>query len=415
VCENDALVPESTRLARENDALVPESTRLARENDALVPESTRLARENDALVPDSIRFAWENDAVVPESTRLARRVPSSSSTRRPAAPILELDEHLKRSQDRHRRLHNAGIDGLEDPFCDARMLSRSLAFVLAALAACNRASDVPRAALDRFDAPPPVAALPDAARLEVSRDGPASFLPADASGAAAALSPIPADPLFTNLTIPGFPEAVVSVPNGATSPRPVIIVLHGSGDRPDWNCDAWRHITGARGFVLSLRGQYVPAESTKDDRRYTHRGGAYLRAHVGAALEALAARFVGYVDIEQPVVAGFSLGATEVAELAVGAPARFPRVALVEGGHGVWNDVTIRSFAGEDRRALFGCGSSWCVPSAKAAALRVAKGGAQARTVYANVGHTTDRPLQEAIMGELGWFLEGDLRWASAP
>ena len=302
------------------------------------------------------------------------------------------------------------------PFCDARMLSRFAAVVLAALAACNRASDVPRAALDRFDAPPPVAALPGAARLEVSRDGPASFLPADdASGAAAALAPIPADPLFTNLTIAGFPEAVVSVPNGATSPRPVMIVLHGSGDRPDWNCDAWRHITGARGFVLSLRGQYVPAESTKDDRRYTHRGGAYLRAHVDAALEALAARFAGYVDIERPVVAGFSLGATEVAELAVGAPARFPRVALVEGGHGVWNDVTIRSFAGEDRRVLFGCGSSWCVPSAKAAALRVANGGVQARTVYANVGHTTDRPLQEAIMSELSWFLEGDLRWASAP
>ena len=312
------------------------------------------------------------------------------------------------------------------PLCKARMRGRSVAVALVALAAaaCDRASDLPRAALDRSDASGPTDAIPNAAGPGLAADGSSSSssLPVQAStpdgaGAsdAAALAPIPPDPLFTNLSIPGFPEAVVSVPNGATSPRPVIVVLHGSGDRPDWNCDAWRHITGARGFVLSLRGQYVPAESTKDDRRYTHRGGAYLRAHVDAALETLAARFVGYVDIERPVVAGFSLGATEVAELAVGAPARFPRVALVEGGHGVWNDVTIRNFAGEDRRVLFGCGSSWCAPSAKAAALSVAKGGVQAQTVYANVGHTTDRPLQEAIMSELSWFLEGDLRWASAP
>ncbi len=298
------------------------------------------------------------------------------------------------------------------------LLHAALALALLATA-CNRASDLPRAALDRGDAFAPTTALTAAAGSDVTPDGspflPASAsTPADASGSAA-LAPIPPDPLFTNLPIPGFPEAVVSVPNGATSPRPVIIVLHGSGDRPDWNCDAWRHVTGARGFVLSLRGQYVPAESTKNDRRYTHRGGPYLRAHVDAALEALAARFAGYADIERPLLAGFSLGATEVAELAIGAPARFPRVALIEGGHSVWNAVTIRSFAAEERRVLFGCGSTWCVPLAKAAALRLEKGGVQARAVSASVGHTIDRPLQEAIMTELSWFLQDDPRWATAP
>jgi predicted esterase len=272
-----------------------------------------------------------------------------------------------------------------------------------------------------LDASGPTAALTNAAGPDVALDGSTPSLPADAStsanasDSAAALAPIPPDPLFTNLSIPGFPEAVVSVPNGATSPRPVIVVLHGSGDRPDWNCDAWRHITGARGFVLSLRGQYVPAESTKDDRRYTHRGGAYLRAHVEAALEAIATRFAGYVDIERPLLAGFSLGAAEVAELAVGAPTRFPRIALVEGGHSVWNAVTIRSFAADERRVLFGCGSTWCVPLAKAAALRLEKGGVQTRTVYARVGHTIDRPLQEAILTELSWFLQEDPRWGTTP
>jgi poly(3-hydroxybutyrate) depolymerase len=51
--------------------------------------------------------------------------------------------------------------------------------------------------------------------------------------ATAPLPPLPQEPLFTNLVVPGFPEAVLSIPNGATSRRPVLIVLHGSGDRPD--------------------------------------------------------------------------------------------------------------------------------------------------------------------------------------
>ena len=238
---------------------------------------------------------------------------------------------------------------------------------------------------------------------------------ADGGDARVALAPIPADPLFTNLSIPGFPEAVVSVPNGATSRRPVLIVLHGSGDRPDWNCDAWRHITGAQGFVLCPRGQFVPSESTKDDRRYTHRGGAYLRAHVDAALAALEARFAAYVDVDRPVMTGFSLGATEIGQLAIDDPSRFSRVAQIEGGHNVWTAAAIGGFSARGgRRVLLGCGSRWCVPLAKAVAGRLGKGGVEARVVFADVGHTTDRPLQEAIMGELGWFLEEDTRWAVA-
>ena len=313
-----------------------------------------------------------------------------------------------------------------------RVRSAAVALVALAAAACNRAPDLPRATLDRADSAAAATAIPDAASPDVTPDRSTPSTPADAStpavastpahastpadaSASAALAPIPPDPLFTNLSIPGFPEAVVSVPNGAMAPRPVIVVLHGSGDRPDWNCDAWRHITGARGFVLSLRGKYVPSESTKDDRRYTHLGGAYLRAHVDAALEALAARFAGYVEIDRPLLAGFSLGATEVAELAIGAPARFPRVALIEGGQSVWNAVTIHSFAAEERRVLFGCGSTWCLSPAKAAALRLERGGVPVRTVSARVGHTIDRPLQEAVMTELSWFLQDDSRWAVTP
>jgi len=281
-------------------------------------------------------------------------------------------------------------------------LSARSALVLCAIS-CSRASGVHLVSTEPVDASP--ARSPSG---EANESGATPNAPDGASP----LAPLPSQPLFTNLTVPGFPEAVVSVPNGATSPRPVLVVLHGSGDRPDYNCDAWRHITDAFGFVLCPRGEFDPQESTKGDARYTLRGGARLRAHVDAALDALAARYAGYVDVERPIAVGFSLGATQIAQLAIASPSRFPRVGLVEGGHGVWTESAILSFAaGGVHRVLFGCGSTWCLAPAKAAAARLIRGGADAHVVYANVGHTTDRPLQEAFMSKLEWFLEGDTRW----
>jgi pimeloyl-ACP methyl ester carboxylesterase len=190
-------------------------------------------------------------------------------------------------------------------------------------------------------------------------------------------------------------------------------VLHGTSDRPDWNCDAWRHITRAQGFVLCPRGDDDPRESTPTDRRFTLRGGAHLRAYIEAAVAALGTRFQGYVDVQRPIVTGFSLGATEMAQLAVGDPDRYPRVALLEGGHSVWTGSSISTFAaGGGARVLFGCGSAWCLPPARAAAKRLEHGGVAAHVVFAPVGHTNDRPLQEALMGELPWFFDGDSRWA---
>jgi pimeloyl-ACP methyl ester carboxylesterase len=228
----------------------------------------------------------------------------------------------------------------------------------------------------------------------------------------AGLAPIPPSPLFYSLPVPGFPDAVVSVPNGATSPRPVIVVIHGSGDRPDWNCDAWRHITSAAGFVLCPRGAHNAEWSTKDDERFTHKGGETLRRHIDLAMQALVEKWPGYVDADHPIVEGFSLGATEISQLAQKDPARWSRVAVLEGGHDVWSVASAKAFAaGGGQKVLFGCGSKWCVPAAKAAAARLEKGGVAAKWVFADVGHTNDRPLQEAVMTELAWFLEGDSRW----
>jgi pimeloyl-ACP methyl ester carboxylesterase len=280
-----------------------------------------------------------------------------------------------------------------------RQLVWFFAAVLAGAVACSRPLDKRTAAADLSNSP-------EAASVTHPR--------IDAAEASTGLTPLPREPLFTNLFVRGSPDPVVSVPNGATSLRPVVVVLHGSGDRPDWNCDAWRHITGAYGFVVCPRGDLDAQSSTPEDKRYTLRGGAYLRHYIDASLDALAERYKSYVLAEGTLLTGFSLGATEAVMLAVDDPGRFRRLALLEGGHGAWTPERIGRFRAQGgERVLFGCGSTWCVAAAKTAAAKLESGGVESRVAHANVGHTNDRPLQEALMAELGWFLGGDSAWGA--
>jgi len=227
------------------------------------------------------------------------------------------------------------------------------------------------------------------------------------------LSAVPTLPHFDRLPVPGFPDSVVAAPFQLDQVRPVVVVLHGLGGRPEPHCEAWRNITRARGFVLCPRGAFDPERSTPTDPRYTHPGGVYLVQHVSAALVALGRRYSGLVDLERPLLAGFSLGASEAALLAQGDPARFPRVAVLEGGVDQWVVATIAPFAERGgQRVLFGCGSGWCTPPALAAARRIDGEGVGAEVVFADVGHSCTAPLQDAIKGALDWLLEGDPRWA---
>jgi dienelactone hydrolase len=260
---------------------------------------------------------------------------------------------------------------------------------------------------------------------EIAVDGQEDRLDAvdrEAIVASSKLEPIPSEPALTHLAIRGYPDAVVAPPAGAMSPHPVVVVVHGMGGTPDANCRAWRGIVGAAAFVLCPRGTYDPGRSTRADPRYTHPGGAPLRAHLDASLAALAERYAGYVDVDRPIVAGFSLGATEVALLALSAPERYSRIAILEGGVDVWSMDTARAFATQGgRRVLFGCGSAWCAPSATAAAERIERAdrggregrgyGVEAHVAFADVGHTTGPLLQEALRRELAWLRDGDPRW----
>lgn len=264
-------------------------------------------------------------------------------------------------------------------------------------------------------------AAPRAIEDEAADAGPrralveATFLadagPPAALDAASAAMPALAG-FFEALPVAGHPDAWMSLPTGATGKRPVVVVIHGSGDRPDWQCGGWRRATGEFPFVVCPRGAVAAGESTRDDVRYTHRGGAALLAYIDASLAALEARYPAYVDTSAPLLAGFSLGASEILALAVRDPARFPRIALVEGAAQGWTDARIDAYvAGGGQRVLYGAGQRANEAAARVIVKRLLAKGLDARVVYAPVDHTFAPPLEDAVHEALPWFVAGDARW----
>jgi predicted esterase len=155
------------------------------------------------------------------------------------------------------------------------------------------------------------------------------------------LPPLRSPTPFVALPVPRHHAAVVSLPLGARTRRPVLVVAHGAGDRPEWQCDVWRELVADRGFVLCVRGfptnRYAPPEETgfffADHRA--------LGREISLALEALAALWPDHVDVEAPAFSGFSQGAIMGALLLPQHPARFSRAALVEGGYGLFQEWNI--------------------------------------------------------------------------
>src|SRR5690606_15835456 len=103
-------------------------------------------------------------------------------------------------------------------------------------------------------------------------------------------------------------DAIVSLPLGATEKRPVVVALHGNYDRPEWQCEIWRGITGGFAFVLCPRG--IPrAGAPKSEDRWEYAGVDKTEKELVAGLEALAKRYPSWVDEGPVLFTGFSLGA----------------------------------------------------------------------------------------------------------
>jgi predicted esterase len=226
------------------------------------------------------------------------------------------------------------------------------------------------------------------------------------------LAPLAAHGPFVSMEVEGFEPAVVALPLGATTKRPVIVALHGNFDRPEWQCEVWRDIVSAYAFVLCPRG-VRRADAPKKWDRWTYAGAKKTEAELEAGLLALRAEFGDYLAEGSVLFTGFSLGAIYGVGIIHRKPERYSEAILVEGGFKGWSAKLASDYAkGGGRRVLFGCGQAGCRTAAKAAAKVLERQGVATQVAYAGpTGHTYDGKVADAVAQNLSWITEDNPTW----
>lgn len=319
----------------------------------------------------------------------------------------------------------------------------TVALALALTGSCNEGPPERRAVADAATAAPVAAAPRDVSR-ERQREARTTRTPAgdvrgpveppSAPSPAAAGEPAPervdqaardalaAGPLpplgdaawLEKLELEGFGPASVSVPLGATGPRPVLVGVHGRGDRPEWACGEWRGVTRGYPFILCPHG--IPRDAPPGaglrfaDAKTTER-------EIRVGLDALHRRFGRYVASGPLVYAGFSLGAILAPTILIGEKHAYPFAVLAEGGQERWTRQAIRAWRGVGgERVLLVCSTRGCEAMSRPLVARFEAEGVEARLVSAgHIGHLVDQRVIDAIVPAFPWLVEEDRRWSGLP
>ncbi len=231
----------------------------------------------------------------------------------------------------------------------------------------------------------------------------------DAAGIAK-LPPLTDAVWLETLAMPPGHAAFVSVPLGATEPRPVMIGMHGAGDRPEWACGGYRAATDAFPFIVCPRG--VPQGPSAPDK-FASPGPDRIREDIVSALAALRARFKGYVADGPLLYAGFSLGAIHGAKVIATDGAMFPTALLIEGGYSELTPALAHTYAKSGgKRVMLGCGQPGCRASFAPARRALEQAGIDVFMLDANTGrHNLDGPMVQALRDAWPRLVAGDARW----
>lgn len=203
------------------------------------------------------------------------------------------------------------------------------------------------------------------------------------------------------LEVPGFRDAVVSVPLGAAEPRLLALALHGNFDRPEWQCEVWRRITRGEVFVLCPRGiprRDVPAALD----RWEWGSLTQTKAELLAAIAALRARYPEHVQQGPLVFTGFSLGAILGARLIADRELNVGAAVLVEGGYQGFTREKVEALKPQLRHLLFACGQTECRNAYRYQLEPLFSRAGLATSMVADVkaGHTYDDPVAALVGAE---------------
>jgi dienelactone hydrolase len=203
----------------------------------------------------------------------------------------------------------------------------------------------------------------------------------------------------------------VSVPLGAREPRPIMIALHGGSDKPELACAAWRRASEAYPFVVCPRG-FGGNAARLGWRTSTDTAQRVARA-VSAAKEIFGERIKATSSV---VLAGFSMGGSQVALLARDDPRTYRRIVVGDSAHDPKPALTFsrewRKGGGE--RAVFLCSTSGCEPSFRKSARNAAQAKAPARlNIAATQVHGLSEPVAQSMRRDWPWLVEGAEGWES--
>lgn len=165
--------------------------------------------------------------------------------------------------------------------------------------------------------------------------------------------------------------AYVMPPVGAREPRPLMVGVHGAGDRADWDCGGWRLGASEYPFIVCPQGIKMDALRYGWDSPHT------IELRVASALQAVRARFGEYIADGPTLYVAFSQGATLAGPVLLAERDRFPVVVLGEGGYGLLRDAAFlrRLHENGTRRLMIVCGTPACFRTAKSVQPNVERAG----------------------------------------
>ena len=260
--------------------------------------------------------------------------------------------------------------------------------------------------LDRFHARGAPTTRVDAASVLASPAEQSADAAQDAPGRA--LSPLHAESWLIELAVEGFRDARVSVPLGATQARPVVVALHGAGDRPEWACGGWRGVTDGYAFVVCPAG--APGGLPNG---FVWGNDAMVEREVNAAVGALRRRFGDHVAAGCALLAGFSQGAIRMAPILARSSGFCPQAALCEGAYDALDRSFARGFVGSGgRRMLLGCSQPYCAKVFREREAPLSAAGIDVRIVDSGGRtHNLNGEMVSALREAWPWLVRDDERW----
>ncbi len=235
---------------------------------------------------------------------------------------------------------------------------------------------------------------------------------AAASAAPSALPPLSDVRWVEPLPLADGQLAYVMPPVGAREPRPLIVAVHGAGDRPDWACGGWRLGTHEYPFVVCPQGLRF------DSQRFAWNVPSTIARRAQAAIDAARQRFGAYIADGPTIYAGFSQGATLAGPVLLEQHDRFPVVVLAEGGYNLLRDQAFlqKLRAEGTSRLMIVCGSPACFVTAHNVQGGLSRAGLEAFTAGdALSGHNLNQRMQVALRAAWPEFTAGLPNWSGYP